>query len=72
MSGDILACLGHTDWHYFEPCKHDIGAGFKQSVGGASINNIEVSASRMDADTVRSIVGPSTVVCSPISEPLLN
>ena len=21
MSGDILACLGHTDdWHYFEPC----------------------------------------------------
>ena len=22
MSGDILACLGHTDWHYFEPCHH--------------------------------------------------
>ena len=20
MSGDILTCLGHTDWHYFEPC----------------------------------------------------
>ena len=20
MSGDILACLGHMDWHYFEPC----------------------------------------------------
>ena len=19
MSGDILTCLGHTDWHYFEP-----------------------------------------------------
>ena len=23
MSGDILACLGHTDWHYFEPCTKD-------------------------------------------------
>ena len=20
MSGEILTCLGHTDWHYFEPC----------------------------------------------------
>ena len=20
MSEDIFACLGHTDWHYFEPC----------------------------------------------------
>ena len=24
MSGEILTCLGHTDWHYFEPCKGDI------------------------------------------------
>ena len=22
MSGDILACLGHTDWHYFEPWQY--------------------------------------------------
>ena len=36
-------------------------------VGGARINNIEVSASRTDADNVRSIAGPSTVVRSPIS-----
>ena len=41
-------------------------------VGGARINNIEVSSSRADADTVRSIAGPSTVVRSPISEPLFN
>ena len=20
LSGDILACLGQTEWHYFEPC----------------------------------------------------
>ena len=24
MSGDILACLGHTDWHYFEPWFQDL------------------------------------------------
>ena len=26
LSGDILACLGQTDWHYFEPCKWWINA----------------------------------------------
>ena len=28
MSGEILTCLGHTDWHYFEPwiceCKDEV------------------------------------------------
>ena len=29
MSGEILTCLGHTDWHYFEPCTHPTPGGFR-------------------------------------------
>ena len=24
MSGEILTCLGHMDWHYFEPCHNNV------------------------------------------------
>ena len=28
MTGDILTCLGHTDWHYFEPCQYVTSYGY--------------------------------------------
>ena len=32
MSGDIFTCLGHTDWHYFEPCT-SVGKRWERAFG---------------------------------------
>ena len=40
MSGDILTCLGHTDWHYFEPCYHISAPGSGNYSDGRNQNNL--------------------------------
>ena len=51
MSGDILTCLGHTDWHYFEPCQPSISL---------TLNNIHVVY-------CRPVVEPARVPMLPLS-----
>ena len=52
MSGEILTCLGHTDWHYFEPClETHVGRHYNPRVHFTT--NCHTSRHRLETDLQR-------------------